>query len=29
MHVVKPVDPRELIAGIASLLNIGSRSAAE
>jgi PAS domain S-box-containing protein len=29
MHVAKPVDPRELIAGIASLLNLGSRSAAE
>jgi PAS domain S-box-containing protein len=27
MHVAKPVDPRELIAGIASLLNIGTRPA--
>jgi PAS domain S-box-containing protein len=26
MHVAKPVEPRELIAGIASLLNIGARS---
>jgi PAS domain S-box-containing protein len=29
MHVAKPVEPRELIAGIASLLNIGSRTRAE
>ena len=29
MHVAKPVEPRELIAGIASLLNIGSRTAGE
>ena len=27
MHVAKPVEPRELIAGIASLLNIGARAA--
>jgi PAS domain S-box-containing protein len=27
MHVAKPVEPRELIAGIASLLNIGPRTA--
>jgi CheY-like chemotaxis protein len=26
MHVAKPVEPRELIAGIASLLNLGSSS---
>jgi len=25
MHVSKPVEPRELIAGIASLLNLGSK----
>ncbi len=29
MHVAKPVEPRELIAGIASLLNLGSRTAGE
>ena len=29
MHLVKPVEPRELIAGIASLLNIGSRPVPE
>lgn len=27
MHLVKPVDPRELIAGIASLLNLHERTA--
>ncbi len=27
MHVSKPVEPRELIAGIASLLNLGARDA--
>ena len=29
MHVSKPVEPRELIAGIASLLNLSGRSAAQ